>query len=87
MKHLEFGWMKTNAKDLTKKWIKLKKIKEANYPKLCGIFQNLLKKYNSDEINEAINIFNFYYPYSNIVRFAFYCERLIKHERNKRRKT
>jgi len=74
-----------NATVLTKKWIKLKKIKDANYPKLCGIFQNLLKKYNSDEVNEAINIYNFYYPFSNIERFAFYCKRIILSERRKKK--
>ena len=74
-----------NAKQLATKWVNLKKISNANWGKLCGIFQNLLKRYNSEEIREAIDKYIFYYPYSKIEGFVGYCGRIIKNERTKKR--
>jgi len=73
-----------NARDLTIKWIKQKKPKEVNFPKFCGIFQNLLKKYNSDEISNAMLKYIFYYEYGKIEGFSTYCKRIIINERRKR---
>jgi len=73
-----------NAKQLAKDWVRTRKPKEVNYPKFCGIFQNLLKKYNSDEISNAMVKYCFYYDYGKIEGFAGYCKRIIINERRKR---
>lgn len=73
-----------NATELSKLWIARKKPKKVNYPKLCGIFQNLLKKYNSDEISNAMLKYIFYYEFGRIEGFAGYCKRIIINERRKR---
>jgi len=73
-----------NAKQLAKDWVRRRKPKEINYPKFCGIFQNLLKKYNSDEILGAMLTYIFWYPYGKIEGFSTYCKRIIINERRKR---
>jgi len=73
-----------NARDLTIKWIKQRKVKEPNWKKITGIFQNLLKKYNSDEISNAMIKYCFYYEYGKIEGFSTYCKRIIINERRKR---
>lgn len=73
-----------NATQLTKLWIARRKPKEINFPKTCGIFQNLLKKYNSEEISNAMLKYCFYYEYGTIAGFSSYCKRIIINERRKR---
>lgn len=75
-----------NAKTLAKKWVSKRKPDPINWGKLCGIFQNLLKKYDSDEIFHAIIVFLHYFPKSNIERFCNECQGIIKSERRRRKK-
>jgi len=74
-----------NATELAKIWIKKRNEQNPNFPKFCGIFQNLLKKYNSDEISNAMLKYIFYYEYGKIEGFSTYCKRIIINERRKRR--
>ena len=73
-----------NAKELTKLWISRKKPKDIKWGKITGILQNLLKKYNSDEISNAMLKYIFYYEYGRIEGFSTYCKRIIINERTKR---
>ena len=78
-----------NSCDLAKKWLVLTnpKTRHFNFGKWCGILQNLLKRYNSDEIEEAMEMYHFYYPLAtSILGFANYCKRMIKYNRTKKGK-
>ena len=74
----------SNANDFVRIWIAIQDDKETKWKKLAGIFQNLLIKYNTIEIENALTAFNMYYPKSKIERFAIYCKRIISNERNKK---
>ena len=76
-----------NSCDLAKKWLVLTnpKTRHFNFAKWCGVLQRLLKRYNSDEIKNAMNMYHFYYPLAtSILGFESYCKRIIINERRKR---
>ena len=72
-----------NSKELAKKWLVLVEPtnRTFNFSKWCGVLQNLLKKYNSEEISNAMEIFHYHYPFSGIESFAYKCGRIIKYNR------
>jgi len=80
----------SNASDLAKRWLVLVQPtnRTFNFGKWCGVLQNLLKKYNSEEISNAMDLYHYYYPFStSILGFASYCKRMIKYNRTKKSKS
>lgn len=72
-----------NAVDLAKIWIQKRKPKEVSWGLICGIMSNLLKRFDSRDILDAMTKYIFYYEHGTIKGFALNCPRLIKWKRVK----